>query len=85
MEFCSECGTMLMPQEKGKHTWLVCPECGHYRKLKEEDDYKIGSEKEEGEESEVAVIEEETGRKIEEPDYDIDTDAYAEIYEEGGY
>ncbi len=81
MEFCSECGTMLMPQKKGKYIWLVCPECGHYRKLKEEDDYKIGKENENGE-SEVAVVEEETARKIEEPDYEIDPDAYTEIYEE---
>lgn len=81
VKFCSECETMLMPQEKGKHTWLVCPDCGHYKKLKEEDGYRFG-EKKEKEESKVAVIEKEKKRKIKEPDYDIDTDAYAEIYEE---
>lgn len=82
MEFCSECGTMLMPQKKGKYIWLVCPDCGHYRKLKKEEDYKIGEEKSKEEKPKVAVVEEETTRKIERPDFDIDTDAYAEIYEE---
>lgn len=82
MKFCSECGAMLMPQEKGKHTWLVCPDCGHYEKLKDEEDYRFGEEKRKGEESKVAVVEEDKKRKIKEPDYDIDTDAYAEIYEE---
>lgn len=72
-----------MPQEKGKHTWLVCPNCGHYKKLKKEEDYKIGSERKRDESSKVAVIEEEKKRKFKEPKYDIDTDAYAEIYEEG--
>lgn len=84
MEFCSECGTVLMPKEKGKNTWLVCPDCDHYRKLKEEDDYKIGEEKEK-EKKDVTVIEEEESKKIKEPEYDLDTDAYAEMYEEGGY
>lgn len=82
MEFCSECGTMMMPQEKGKHIWLVCPNCDHYRKLKEEDDYKIGEKKRNG--SKVAVIEkDESEKKIKKPDYDIDTDACADLYENG--
>lgn len=84
MEFCSECGTMLMPQEKGKHIWLVCPNCGHYRKLKKEDDYKFGENREKGKESEIAIIEDEKKRKIRKPEYDIDTDAYTDLYE-GGY
>lgn len=73
---------MLMPQEKGKHTWLVCPDCGHYRKLKKEEDYKISSQKKESGKGEVAVIEEEKKRKIKQPEYDIDTDAYSEMYED---
>lgn len=82
MKFCPECGTMLMPQEKGKNTWLVCPNCESYQKLKEEDDYKIKEERREGKEKKVVVVEEESGVEIREPDYDLDTDAAMEFYEE---
>lgn len=82
MKFCPECGTMLMPQEKGKYTWLVCPNCESYQKLKEEDDYKIQEEKEKREEKKVAVVEEDKKLEIKEPDYDLDTDACMELYEE---
>ncbi len=82
MKFCPECGTMLMPQEKGENTWLVCPNCESYQKLKEEDDYKIEEERREGEEKKVAVVEEESEVEIKEPDYDLDTDAAMEFYGE---
>lgn len=82
MEFCPECGTILMPQEKGKHTWLVCGNCGRYKKLKEEE-YKFGEEREDDTKSGIVVIEKEKNLKIKEPDYDLDTDACAEMYEEG--
>lgn len=82
MEFCSKCGTILMPQEKGKNVWLVCPDCGSYKKLKKEEDYKIGEEKKRGEKSKVAIVEEERKTKIKEPDYDLDTDVNPEFYTE---
>ncbi len=82
MEFCPECGTILMPKEKGENIWLVCPDCGSYKKLKEEEGYRIGEEKKKGKEKEVVVVEEER-KKIEQPDYDLDTDdAYSEMYSE---
>lgn len=86
MKFCSNCGTMLIPKEKGKGIKLVCPECGHWKKLKDEDDYKISGKKTKKKPEKVAVVEEEEEEKkkkkrIEEETYDIDTDAYAELYE----
>lgn len=82
MEFCPECGTMLMPKEKGENMWLVCPDCDSYKKLKEEEDYRKGEEKKKGKEKEVTIVEEER-KKIEQPDYDLDTDdAYSEMYNE---
>lgn len=59
MKFCPKCGTMLMPQEKGENTWLVCPNCESYQRLKEEEDYKIKEERSKGEEKKVAVVEKE--------------------------
>lgn len=81
MEFCSKCDRILMPKEKGKHIWLVCPKCGHYNKLKSENDYKIGKDVKR-EKPEVAIIEGSKKREIKEPKYDIDTDACTQIYED---
>lgn len=81
MEFCPECGTMLLPKEDGENK-LVCPDCGNEEKLEEEESYKIGEEKEKGKEKEVAIVEEER-KELEQPDYDLDTDdAYSEMYNE---
>ena len=84
MEFCSKCGTILMPQKKDDEFWLGCPDCGHTRKLTKEDDYRIDEIKKERKGKGVAVVEEKGDKKrIKEPNYEIDTDAYAELYEEG--
>ena len=79
MEFCPECGTMLLPK-KGEENILTCPDCGNEKKLEKEENYKIGEEKKKGKEKEVAIVEEER-KSIEQPDYDLDTDdAYSEMY-----
>ena len=79
MEFCPECGTMLLPKEGGENK-LACPDCGNEEKLEEEESYKIGEEKEKGKEKEVAIVEEER-KELEQPDYDLDTDdAHSEMY-----
>ncbi|KXB02490.1 hypothetical protein AKJ43_01615 [candidate division MSBL1 archaeon SCGC-AAA261D19] len=79
---------MLMPRVKGKGIKLVCSNCGSWQKLTNENDYKIGGRKKERKTGKVAVVErseeEEEKRKKklrEELGYDIDTDAYAELYE----
>lgn len=82
MEFCSECGTIMMPKEGDDGIFLVCSNCGNSVKLEREDDYKIGSQKEKDRKTGVAIIEESKARKYSEPDYDIDMDAYVEIYDE---
>lgn len=71
-----------MPKMKGKGIKLVCPNCGSWRKLKKKDDYKI-SERKEKKPEEIAVVEEKKKKKKrrKEEEYDIDTDAYAELYE----
>ncbi len=80
MEFCPECGTMLVPNDEEGEVKLLCPECGNEEKMTEEDKYKKGEEKKKGKEKEVAVVEKER-KKIEEPDYDLDTDdAFSEMY-----
>lgn len=83
MKFCPECGKMLMPQKENENTTLVCPNCGRKETLSEEKSYKFGKDKKKRKKGDVAVVEEEERKKIEEPEYEIDTDAYAEMYEEG--
>lgn len=81
MKFCPECGTILLPEEKGKGIKLVCPNCGRWKKLKKEEDYKIDVKKKEKRSEKVTVIEKKKKKRYEEPEYDIDMDAYAELYE----
>ncbi len=82
MEFCSECGTIMMPKHKDNSVWLVCSNCGHSQELKQENDYKIGSQSKKEKKPEVAVIEKETRKRYREPNYDLDLDPYAEIYDD---
>ena len=72
---------MLVPKN-GEKKVLQCPDCGNEEKLNDEGDYKIKEEKKEGKSPEVAVVEEGEGKKIKEPEYDIDDDVKAEVFEE---
>ncbi|MFP4006061.1 MAG: hypothetical protein ACLFUR_05000 [Candidatus Hadarchaeia archaeon] len=83
MEFCSDCGKMLMPKKSDDEMTLECPNCGHTKKLFREKDYRFGKEKKNRKNADVAVVEEEKKTKIEQTEFEIDTDAYAEMYEEG--
>lgn len=80
MEFCPECGTMLVPESEESDK-LVCPDCGREENLGSEKEYKFEEEKKEKKAPGVAVVEEEK-KKIEEPDYDIDTDVREDVFEE---
>ncbi|KXB05767.1 hypothetical protein AKJ51_04835, partial [candidate division MSBL1 archaeon SCGC-AAA382A20] len=80
MEFCSECGTMLVPGKDKKS--LTCPDCGAKKRLDSEKDYKLMEENKDKKAPGVAVVEGEEEKRIEEPKYDIDTDVKAEIFEE---
>ncbi len=81
MEFCSECGTMLVPK-KDKSEVLVCPDCGNEEKLDSERDYQIKEEKKKGKEPGVAVVEESKEKRIREQEYDIDDDVMEDVFEE---
>lgn len=72
----------MMPKMKGKSIKLVCSNCGTWRKIKKEEDYKFG-EKRQKKAEKIAVVEEGEVKKKrrKEEEYDIDTDAYAELYE----
>ncbi|MCG3216169.1 MAG: DNA-directed RNA polymerase subunit M [Candidatus Heimdallarchaeota archaeon] len=44
MEFCPECGKLLIPKKKGKTKILVCAKCGYESKLEEKDLYEVSDE-----------------------------------------
>jgi len=44
MEFCPECGKLLIPKKKGKSKLLVCAKCGYESKLSGEDKYEVSDE-----------------------------------------
>ena len=44
MEFCPECGKLLIPKKKGKSKLLVCAKCGYESKLSEKDAYEVSDE-----------------------------------------
>ena len=41
MEFCPECGKLLIPKKKGKTKSLVCAKCGYESKLSRKDEYEV--------------------------------------------
>jgi len=44
MEFCPECGKILIPKKKGKSKILVCVKCGYERKLRTKKSYEVADE-----------------------------------------
>ena len=63
MEFCPECGKLLIPKKKGKSKLLVCPKCGYEIKLSTKSSYEVSDEVEHKahEITEVITIEGEEG------------------------
>lgn len=79
MEFCPNCGTLLVPTKINRAIFLTCPRCAYKSKTKKISEYKIS---EKGKEPhEVAVIVDKKGKQkkpnqkefeIEPPEYDED-------------
>jgi DNA-directed RNA polymerase subunit M len=44
MEFCPDCGKLLIPKKKGKSKLLVCAKCGYERKLGANTSYEVSDE-----------------------------------------
>jgi len=44
MEFCPDCGKLLVPRKKGKLKLLVCLKCGYERKLSTNTSYEVSDE-----------------------------------------
>ena len=44
MEFCPDCGKLLIPKKKGKSKLLVCAKCGYERKLSAKTSYEVSDE-----------------------------------------
>ncbi|MHA1953324.1 MAG: DNA-directed RNA polymerase subunit M [Candidatus Heimdallarchaeaceae archaeon] len=63
MEFCPECGKLLIPKKKGKSKLLVCAKCGYESKLTGKDAYEVSDEVDHppSEITEVVVVEGEEG------------------------
>jgi len=80
MKFCPECGTMLVPQSK-ENEKLTCSECGKEEVLGSEKEYRFEEKKKDRKAPGVPVVEEEK-KKVEVPDYDIDTDVREEVFKE---
>ena len=63
MEFCPECGKLLIPKKKGKTKLLVCSKCGLELKLDQKEGYDVQDEVKHkaSELTEVVVAEGEAG------------------------
>ena len=44
MEFCPECGKLMIPKKKGKSKALYCAKCGYESKLDEKEGYEVQDE-----------------------------------------
>jgi len=44
MEFCPDCGKLLIPKKKGKSKALYCAKCGYEDKLNENEGYEVQDE-----------------------------------------
>lgn len=47
MEFCEECGGMLVSEKKNGDSVMECRNCGHVQDIESEDSMKVTEEKEE--------------------------------------
>ena len=68
MEFCPDCGKLLIPKKKGKSRVLACAKCGYETKLDEKQGYEVQDEvpHRASELTEVVVSEDEGGFSEEE-------------------
>ncbi|MBY9001902.1 MAG: DNA-directed RNA polymerase subunit M [Candidatus Heimdallarchaeota archaeon] len=44
MEFCPDCGKLLIPKKKGKAKVLTCPRCGYESKLVQTESYEVADQ-----------------------------------------
>lgn len=44
MEFCPDCGKLLIPKKKGKSKILTCSKCGYESKLEKKGSYEVSDE-----------------------------------------
>jgi DNA-directed RNA polymerase subunit M len=65
MEFCPKCNSILTPQKDKKKRVLICPQCGHRKRLssKSKKKYRLGNQITHGPEEEIVVIDEELAKQ----------------------
>lgn len=64
MEFCPECGKLLIPKTKGNTKKLVCPKCGYETTLKSDSEYEVEDEVKHKSTEKLEVIEVEDSENV---------------------
>lgn len=70
MEFCPNCGKLLVPKKKGNTKKLVCPKCGYESKLDSKEKYEVSDEvkHKSSERLEVIEVDDSTTIMMEDPE-----------------
>ncbi|MHA1304886.1 MAG: hypothetical protein ACTSQE_03255 [Candidatus Heimdallarchaeaceae archaeon] len=78
MEFCENCGKMLIPQKKGKKRVLVCPRCKKEKEIKDTSRYEIEEEVSHKSSELVDIIFEEDEKEISEAEKEARRERFVE-------
>ncbi|MEM1573795.1 MAG: hypothetical protein QXI49_05875 [Candidatus Methanomethylicaceae archaeon] len=85
MEFCQNCGKLLMPVKKDDKVILKCKSCGFEKDLEKSESYKIVQQVEEGKRRKMLIVEEPVKIKRKEEEKELMAEYYKvflESYEE---
>lgn len=77
MEFCPECGALLVPKKKGEKTLLTCRKCGFKKEVQDKLlDYRIVYRIPHSEKERLAIIEGPLRKKVSEEEREAFEDFY---------
>lgn len=79
MEFCPNCGKLLIPSKKEEKIYLICRHCGYEKPASESKGYKIVQPVDENKRRKTVVVEGEPpikGRKRKEEERELMADYY---------
>ncbi len=82
MKFCPKCGSMLLPERRGKKLVLRCPECGYEEVVKptETKEYRLEVKATGSKVKTTSVVSEESAAKRSEEELEQEKEEFYEVF-----
>ncbi len=82
MKFCPKCGSMLLPEKRGKKLVLRCPECGYEEVVKssETKEYRLEVKATGSKVKTTSVVSEESTTKRSEEELEQEKEEFYEVF-----